>query len=107
MAADDDTYWTIRRLRDHRKLIRDMESDKRRDGREKLGECHICFYLDARVVGRAFTSFACDLCGTESMHEDTGTPRLCDRCAKQHGLCRRCKGNLSEIAKAVEGANAK
>lgn len=69
--------------------------DKEKGNRLKQFECAYCFYFrGGRLSGQAFTSWKCAVCDKESMHGNTGVPRVCGDCAKTHSLCVECGGDV-------------
>ena len=67
------------------KLVNDPDKAKR----QECGKCVYCFY-ETFVAGQAFTMWKCAECGTEGMHHNTHTPRLCKPCADKLGACIYC-----------------
>jgi hypothetical protein len=100
---DHDTFFSVRAIRNHRKRMSDMDKDASRKQRGVEGTCHLCFYLrGGGIVGQGFTEYTCRSCDETFMHPNTGTPKLCSRCATHQGRCSKCMALLAEVEAEVE-----
>jgi hypothetical protein len=99
----DETFWTIKALRNYRKRLVQIREDRERKVRAQRGLCHVCYYLRrGAVVGQGFTEYQCKQCGKPHMHENTGVPKLCRKCAEQSGRCRQCAADLDVVEKEAK-----
>ena len=51
------------------------------------------FYEDnehSMISGQAFTSYECNLCNKKYNHPNTGTPKICSKCATITNRCTDC-----------------
>lgn len=71
-----------------------LESDPKREERLARNMCKACFYGPPRIGGSAMTSQPCMCCGDDQMYASTNTDVLCLDCAKAHGLCKHCGGDV-------------
>jgi len=65
------------------------------DKKDRLSsqQCVWCFYTPT-MAGQAFTSRECGLCGRDMKFGNTNTDAFCKDCAKEHGLCKHCGGDI-------------
>lgn len=106
----DDTWWSVRLIRDARKKLEQMadEPQRQRSQREHLGECHSCFYVrGSRISGQAFTDYECRSCKGTFQHPNTSVPKLCEQCAKESNRCRRCMADLAAVAAEARDGKSK
>lgn len=71
-----------------------LAGDGKLDEREAARQCRGCFYERRRIVGRAVTSWTCQLCGAPGEHSNTGVPRVCASCSDGYDLCTQCGGDM-------------
>lgn len=74
-------------------LAKEVAEDTRKEERLKAQLCKSCFY-SARIGGAAMTTRPCMCCGDDEMYSSTATDVLCLDCARTHGLCKHCGGDL-------------
>lgn len=70
-----------------------MANDTDKAQREEKQNCKACYYT-SRIGGCAITSQECMCCGKNEMYASTATDVLCRDCAKKHGLCKHCGGDI-------------
>ena len=75
------------------KAAMNLDGDPEREKRRVAHLCRWCFYRGPRIGGAAMTSQPCGLCGKVQHFGSTATDDLCDGCAKEHDLCKRCGGD--------------
>jgi hypothetical protein len=71
-----------------------IAGDGNNERRLEAKKCARCFYIGGGIAGRAFTGWACWLCGKDDMHPNTSVPRLCSDCSDAFGLCAHCGGDI-------------
>ncbi len=72
---------------------KNMTTDPERKERMSRHECVACYY-SSRFGGSAVTTQPCMSCGKEELYGNTNTDALCLDCAKKHGLCKHCGGDI-------------
>ena len=73
-----------------------FDSDNDKPGRMRKHECKACYYLASpRIAGQAFTQRQCGHCDEIVTHANTACPVVCEKCARDHGLCRSCGGDIN------------
>lgn len=80
-------------LRDHAQLSQDVKNDPRRERRLERCKCLHCQYR-VMMAGAAMTSRPCGLCGREQVYSSTNVGVVCVPCAREHGLCAHCGGDI-------------
>lgn len=90
--------WTARarlRIENYLRRAAVLHDDGQRARRLAAQECRYCYYLRGdRIVGWSFTDYTCGICGSKQSWSNTGVPKLCEKCAKEHKLCRSCGADL-------------
>lgn len=71
----------------------EVKTDPKKGERVAANECIGCFY-SSRIGGSAMTDRPCMSCGINQMYGSTYTDVLCLACAKNHGLCKHCGGDI-------------
>ncbi len=57
--------------------------------------CKTCFYSGGRMAGQAFTEWNCRVCLKDQPDwPNTGTPLACEKCAREHNICKECGADL-------------
>lgn len=85
--------WEIERLL---RIAKQVVADEEREARVAACQCLRCWYCRRdTITGQAMTMWACGLCAKETMHSNTGVPRLCKACAATHNLCAECGGDVN------------
>lgn len=70
-------------------------SDSLRKERREAKECRYCYYVNKeRVGGAAITIVNCQGCNTKMSFGNTCTDTLCETCATERKLCKRCGGKI-------------
>lgn len=49
-----------------------------------------CVGCEAGMAGRAMTPYYCEDCGDKHIHNNTNTPKLCQKCARKESRCQYC-----------------
>lgn len=94
-AINDRTDRAMLRVRSYLRTAAVLSDDAQESRRLTDQECRYCYYLRrARAVGWAFTDYTCGICEAKQSWPNTGVPRLCKRCAKEHNLCVMCGADL-------------
>jgi len=75
-------------------LAKKLEADPDKKKRLQAQECKSCFYVLGKLGCAAMTSRECSCCGKDMMFGSTCTDALCLDCAKKHGLCKHCGGDI-------------
>lgn len=70
-----------------------IAGDTKRTERLAKCECVLCF-TSGRVGGAMCTTTICGLCDEVLHFGSTCTDVLCPECAKKHGLCKHCGGDI-------------
>jgi hypothetical protein len=92
---------------------RAVELDEDRKARLERHFCVACHYSRG-MAGQAFTNQPCACCAVPQTYSSTATDVLCEPCAKEHSLCKRCAGDLEmrvgrrkwpEVTKPVAAAD--
>lgn len=74
--------------------VDNMKTDVYKEKRIKEQKCCNCYYLkNGGLVGQAFTDYECGSCEGTFSHPNTGVPAVCEKCSKDHQLCRKCGAN--------------
>ena len=88
----DSTQRSAHRLQETLDRAHKVSLDVHKSRRTAMRECKWCFYYRHGVAGQAFTAYTCANCGVVENHPNTNVPKLCESCADQRVLCRRCGG---------------
>ena len=73
------------------------DSDRRRRTAKQV--CIVCYYIkNHALIGDG----GCKVCGKRTKWVDGYEPAVCKRCAKKHGLCRICGGDIKLDGKRRE-----
>ena len=79
--------------RNHLEWCRDVADDRRREERLKRHECVRCFYA-GRYGGSMVVTVECAVCAAPLTFGNTCADLLCEGCARERGLCRRCGADM-------------
>ncbi len=71
-----------------------MMTDPQKKERKTACKCVVCFYESGRIGGAAMTSQPCGICGEVQQFGSTATDPLCEKCAKEHALCKQCGSDV-------------
>lgn len=77
------------------KFAKLLTEDPERTAREEQSLCIACYYAPARIAGAAMTTADCACCRAPQMYGSTATDLLCETCAKEHMLCKRCGADIA------------
>lgn len=91
MCATNFARGTIDRTIRH---AQEFTDDPEKENRHKQQECPVCYYYIGRIGGAAWTDAECALCSKLMHFESTCIDILCVDCAKKHGLCHHCGGDI-------------
>lgn len=76
-------------------LAQAVQTDPDEKTRLSMALCRCCFYLRKdRIGGARITQRPCAGCQTEMTFGSTATDALCESCAKEKHLCKRCTCSL-------------
>lgn len=91
-------------VRHYIELGEQLKTDPDKKIRLEENECMSCYYVfHSRVGGSVLTTAECGICGKEMHYGNTCVDVLCDDCAKQYELCKRCGGDINmRVRRKVE-----
>lgn len=69
-----------------------VQTDSKQQERRFAVLCKGCFYFPS-IGGAAITKRPCMCCGADVIYGSTATDVLCQNCAKETDLCKRCGGD--------------
>jgi hypothetical protein len=70
-------------------------ADPQKKRRKDNAECKYCFYVNnSRIGGAAITTVNCRICNNDISFGSTATDVLCQTCATEHKLCKRCGAKM-------------
>jgi len=77
------------------KRAKEIIEDPRKADRLKEQECVVCFYNRPRISGRMISAVKCGYCDEEKRFANTDVDVLCEKCAKEFGLCKHCGADIN------------
>ena len=83
----------------------ELKNDPQKTKRVVANECISCFYSSG-IGGSAMTNRPCMSCGLNELYGSTYTDVLCLNCAKTHGLCKHCGGDINMKVRRKEWPKA-
>lgn len=92
---EENTFFSKQTYERMKKNIEKYENDPDKQYRESVCLCKTCHYLrQGQIVGHSMTKYTCKDCEREEVHENTGVPKYCSKCANTHSICKRCGSSL-------------
>lgn len=79
------------------KRFQDMEKDPEKAIRLEAWHCKYCRYMGGSAVLDMMSRYACQRCGKEDIHGDSGVPLLCRTCAQEEKACVACGSPVEEM----------
>lgn len=80
-----------RYLQQAREKLAKYDLDINRESRLEKKECKNCFYIEnTRIGGSAMTTVKCIRCRKILICSSTNTDHLCESCADELNICKRC-----------------
>ena len=93
VAMTSATYMAECSAQDVIRRAMEYQDDPARGLRIAANKCKACYYVRGGMAGAACTSQPCSGCGVVQHFGSTATDILCDGCASEHSLCKRCGGD--------------
>lgn len=69
--------------------------DPNKKERKSLSLCKPCYYSEGELAGQAMCSQPCGICGEDQLYSSTATHALCQKCACENKLCKRCAADVN------------
>lgn len=80
-------------IKDLRKLLNEIDTDPKKEKREKEHFCRVCYYKNV-VSMQAFTDTQCGKCEKDITFSNSNVDLLCKDCAVETNSCAHCGGEI-------------
>ena len=95
----ENTSYRINNFKETMKLLKQSFSESE----ENHGECVSCrIFSRNRMAGAACRQRKCSMCPEIIYSGSTDVNMVCDNCARDNGLCRRCGSNKNDVKSCLE-----
>lgn len=87
------TMYKADKIKSILKLADQVTNDPQKESRMKQQLCVTCYYR-IQIAGQRFTYRDCNICETKMEFSSTAVDKICQKCAINHSICKKCMAEI-------------